>query len=142
MGGRGGGGAGKPAARRWRGRPAYDWGVEITAFVKPGHEGRGIGRALYDGFLGVLAAQGFVNAVAVITVPNEASTGFHEAMGFHRAAVFPASGFKLGEWHDLEFWWFQIADLPDEPRPPVPFARFRTFPECDEILSRATVALA
>lgn len=128
-------------ARRWRSRPAYDWDVEITAFVKSGNEGRGIGRAMYHGFLGLLAAQGFVNAIAVITLPNDTSTGFHEAMGFHRAAVFPASGFKLGEWHDLEFWWSQLADLPDDPQPPIPFATFRRFPECTAILEQASQAL-
>lgn len=129
-------------ARRWRGRAAYDWDVEITAFVKPGNEGRGIGGAMYQGFLGLLAAQGFVNAVAVITLPNDASTGFHRAMGFHPAGLFPASGFKLGAWHDLEFWWYQFADLPDDPQAPIPFAQFRHFPECEAILMRASETLS
>lgn len=128
-------------ARRWRGRPAYDWDVEVTVFVKEGHGGKGIGRAMYTALARLLAAQGFVNAMAAITVPNDASTRFHESMGFHRAGVFPACGFKLGGWHTVEFWWLQVADLPDEPQPPIPFKTFRRFPECERILSEATAML-
>jgi len=125
-------------ARRWRVRRAYDWDVEITVFVKKGNEGTGIGKAMYTALTRLLAAQGFANALAAITVPNDASTRFHEAMGFHRAATFPAAGFKLGAWHTVECWWKQLVDLPDEPRPPIPFKTFRTFPECETILREAT----
>ncbi|NNC92565.1 MAG: N-acetyltransferase [Acidimicrobiia bacterium] len=128
-------------ARRWRPRPAYDWDVEITVFVKDGNGGRGIGRAMYTALTRLLAAQGFANALAAITVPNDASIKFHESMGFHRAAVFPSAGFKLGAWHTVECWWKQLADLPDEPHPPIPFKTFRTFPECEAILQEATALL-
>ena len=124
-------------ARRWRARPAYDWDVEITVFVKEGHAGRGVGRAMYRALIEILAAQGFVNAMAAVTVPNDASTRFHASMGFHMAGSFPACGFKLGEWHTVEFWWLQLADLPDDPRPPIPFKTFSTFPECARILTEA-----
>ncbi len=128
-------------ARRWRARRAYDWDVEITAFVKEGNEGRGIGRAMYTALTRLLTAQGFANAMAAITVPNDASTSFHESMGFHRAGTFPACGYKLGSWHTVEFWWKQLADLPDEPQPTIPFKTFRQFPECEAILTEATEML-
>jgi len=125
-------------ARRWRGRPAYDWDVEITVFVKDGFGGQGIGKAMYTALTGLLSAQGFVNAMAAVTVPNDASVRFHESMGFHMAGRFPHAGFKLGEWHTVEFWWKQLADFPDDPQPVIPFKTFRQFPECDNILSEAT----
>jgi phosphinothricin acetyltransferase len=129
-------------ARRWRVRRAYDWDVELTVFVKEGHEGRGIGRAMMTALTRLLAAQGFANALAAVTVPNDTSTRFHESMGFHRAAVFPAAGYKLGAWHTVECWWKQLADLPDVPQPPIPFKTFRTFPECEAILAEATEMLS
>ena len=129
-------------ARQWRDRRAYDWDVEITVFVKDGHGGGGIGRAMYTALTRLLAAQGYVNAMAAITVPNEASTRFHQSMGFHCAGSFPACGFKLGRWHTVEYWWLQLADLPDEPQPPIPFKTFRTFPECEAILADAAGMLA
>jgi phosphinothricin acetyltransferase len=128
-------------ARRWRVRWAYDWDAELTVFVKEGHEGRGIGRAMMTALTRLLAAQGFANALAAVTVPNDASTRFHESMGFHRAAVFPAAGYKLGAWHTVECWWKQLADLPDEPQPPIPFKTFAQFPECERILVEATEML-
>ena len=93
---------------------------------------------MYTALTRLLAAQGYVNAMAAITVPNEASTQFHESMGFHRAGVFPACGFKLGGWHTVEYWWLQLADLPDEPQPPIPFKTFRQFPECEGILAESS----
>ncbi|MGI9648616.1 MAG: GNAT family N-acetyltransferase [Acidimicrobiia bacterium] len=128
-------------ARRWRARPAYDWDVEITVFVKDGVQGKGVGRAMYTALTRLLAAQGYVNALAAITVPNEASINFHESMGFHRAGSFPSSGFKLDGWHTVEFWWLQLADIPDQPQPPIPFKTFRQFPECEQILDEATAML-
>lgn len=128
-------------ARRWRGRPAYDWDVEITVFVKDGFGGRGVGRAMYTALLRLLAAQGFVNAMAAVTVPNEPSTKFHASMGFHRAGSFPACGYKLGAWHTVEFWWRRLIDLPERPDPPTPFRLFQQQPECAAILAEATASL-
>ena len=123
-------------ARRLRPRPAYDWDVEATVFVKDGHHGRGVGRAIYSAFLDVLTAQGFVNVYAVITVPNETSVRFHEAMGFKRGGRFLAAGFKLDAWHNIEHWYLQLGDLPDAPQRPIPFSKFRDFPSCAEILEQ------
>ena len=125
-------------ARRLRPRPAYDWDVEATVFVKDGYQGRGVGRAIYTALLDVLTGQGFVNVYAVITVPNEASVDFHRAMGFKRAGAFPAAGFKFGAWHTIEMWYLQLGDLPDAPQPPIPFGTFRDFPTCAEILEQAS----
>ena len=75
---------------------------------------------------------------AVIAVPNEASIRFHEAMGFELAGSFPGAGFKLGAWHTIEFWWARLGDQPDAPQAPIPFSKFRDFPQCREILQRAS----
>lgn len=128
-------------ARRFRPRPAYDWDVEATVFVKEGHQGEGVGRAIYGALLDVLTAQGFVNVYAVITVPNEGSTRFHQALGFELVGSFPAAGFKLGAWHTIETWRAQLGDLPDAPQPPIPFRKFRDFPHCQEILQQASRVL-
>ncbi len=128
-------------ARRLRPRPAYDWDVEATVFVKSGHRSEGVGRAIYTALLDILLAQGIVNVAAVITVPNAPSVRFHEAMGFKKAGAFPAAGFKLDAWHDIEIWWAQLGDLPDAPQRPIPFSKFRDLPTCTEILERATRSL-
>lgn len=96
-----------------RAREAYKWSVEVSAYIHDGHRGRGLGRMLYGALLPRLAEMGYCNAYAGITVPNEASVGFHRAMGFEKIGVFKSAGWKFGRWHDVA--WFQ---LPMRERPP------------------------
>jgi L-amino acid N-acyltransferase YncA len=59
-------------------------------------------------------------AIAGMTLPNEASTGLHRAMGFEPVGVYRRIGWKLRAWHDVA--WMQRAlgvehdDPPPEPR--------------------------
>lgn len=96
-----------------RAREAYKWSVEVSAYIHDVHRGRGLGRMLYGALLPRLAALGYCNAYAGITLPNEASVGFHRAMGFEEIGVFKSVGWKFGRWHDVV--WFQ---LPMRERPP------------------------
>jgi L-amino acid N-acyltransferase YncA len=62
-----------------RDRRAYRWSVEVSAYVHPDHQRRGIGRTLYLELLPELARRGFCNAYAGITLPNEGSVGLHRS---------------------------------------------------------------
>ena len=84
-----------------RERPAYQWSVEVSAYVRDDFKRRGIGRALYSSLFAVLILQGFRNAYAGITLPNAASVRFHEALGFTTVGVYHRVGYKLGAWHDV-----------------------------------------
>ena len=88
-----------------RERAAYRWSVDTSVYVRQGRQRRGIGRALYTSLLAVLPLQGFVNAYAGVTLPNPASVGLHEAMGFQPVGVYRHVGYKCGAWHDVA--WFQ-----------------------------------
>jgi L-amino acid N-acyltransferase YncA len=106
---------------RFRDRPAYRFTVEISVYLRAGAAGRGLGRRLYEPLLAVLEAQGFTQAIAAITLPNEASVRLHERLGFERAGVYRQVGWKLGQWHDVGLWQRPLAKAktpPDEPRPP------------------------
>lgn len=84
-----------------RARPAYQWSVDVSVYVHTARQRCGVGRALYASLLAVLALQGFRNAYAGIALPNEASVGFHQAVGFTPAGVYHRVGYKLGAWHDV-----------------------------------------
>jgi phosphinothricin acetyltransferase len=105
-------------ATRHRERAAYRWSVDISVYVHQGRQRRGVGRALYTALLGVLPLQGYVNAYAGVTLPNPASVGLHEALGFQAVGVYRQVGFKCGAWHDVA--WFQrpLQPRPGEPLPP------------------------
>ena len=104
----------------FRPRLAYRFSVETTVYVAQEAHGRGIGTALYGTLLPVLEAQGFVQAIGAITVPNEASIALHERFGFIRAGTYEKVGFKLGEWRSVGLWQRPLAPMtaePEEPRP-------------------------
>ncbi len=110
--------AGYAYATQHRVRDAYRWSVDTSAYIEPAHHRRGIGRGLYASLFEVLRAQGFFNAYAGITLPNAASVGLHEAVGFQHLGVYERVGHKLGAWHDVGWWQLVLqahAQNPAEP---------------------------
>ena len=101
-----------------RDRAAYQWSVDVSAYVHAQARRRGIAHALYTSLFAVLALQGFRNAYAGITLPNEASVGLHRALGFTPVGTYRKVGFKLGAWHDTG--WFEREVAPHVPDPPAP----------------------
>jgi phosphinothricin acetyltransferase len=103
----------------FRARPAYRFTVETTVYVADGAHRRGIGTLLYRALLALLEAQGFAQAIAAVTLPNEASVRLHEGLGFRQAGVYEKVGFKFGEWRSVGLWQRALAPLstrPEEPR--------------------------
>lgn len=106
----------------FRARHAYRFAVETTVYVAAEAHGRGVGGALYARLLPLLERQGFTQAIAAITLPNEASVRLHERCGFVRAGVYADVGHKFGEWRSVGLWQRALAPLSGEPGEPVPFA--------------------
>jgi phosphinothricin acetyltransferase len=46
--------------------------------------------------------QGFFQCFADITLPNPASIGLHESLGFQAVGIYRRVGYKLGTWHDVD----------------------------------------
>lgn len=97
-------------------RAAYRWSVETTVYLAADRRGRGIGRALYADLLDRLARAGFVTAVALITLPGEASVALHRRFGFVHTGVQTGIGFKHGRWRDVAYMQRDLAPRPDQPR--------------------------
>jgi phosphinothricin acetyltransferase len=105
-----------------RARAAYQWCTETTVYVKEGLRRSGVGRRLYGALFAVLEHQGFRMAYAAIALPNPASAGLHEALGFEPLGVYRAAGYKHGAWHDVGWWQRAVRSLDPNPTPPLPFA--------------------
>lgn len=107
-------------ASRHRERAAYQWAVDVAVYVAANHQRRGVGRALYNALFALLREQGYFKAHAGITLPNPASVGLHESLGFRPAAVFRGVGYKRGQWLDVGWWQLELQPErcnPPEPRP-------------------------
>ena len=101
-------------------RPAYRWSAGVSVYVAGAARGRGIGRALYGALFERLRERGFRMACAGITLPNEASVGLHERLGFELVGVNREIGWKSGAWRDVSWYQLELAPAgegpPSEPR--------------------------
>lgn len=87
-----------------RTRAAYRTSVDVTVYVAPGAQRCGIARGLYSHLLPAAASMGYHAAFAGIALPNDASVGLHEAMGFEPVGVYREVGRKFDAWHDVGWW--------------------------------------
>jgi phosphinothricin acetyltransferase len=103
-----------------REREAYQWSIEVSAYVRSDVQRGGIARGLYEKLFAILVQQGFYSAFAGITLPNAASVGFHEALGFKKIGEFHRIGFKFGRWHDTGWYERALQPYALPTTPPIP----------------------
>ncbi|WP_286344574.1 GNAT family N-acetyltransferase [Frondihabitans sucicola] len=99
-------------------RAAYRWAAEVSVYLAGGEGRRGGGRALYGALFPRLVDRGFRIAMACMTLPNEASVGLHESLGFERVATYPEIGWKLGAWHSTAWMQRRLPGASDPATPP------------------------
>lgn len=128
-------------AGKHRDRAAYRWSIDVSVYVDGAAHGRGIGRALYTALLPLVVAQGYRTAYAGITLPNAASVGLHEAVGFRLLAVYRGVGFKLGAWHDVGWWELELRARDAAPAEPLTLAAVQGTAEWDAALARGQALL-
>lgn len=109
-------------ASRHRERAAYQWSVDVSAYVRADARGQGVGSRLYRRLFDELVALGYCQAFAGITLPNAPSVALHESVGFRPLGVFRKAGHKLGAWHDVGWWQRELQD-PATPQPLRAFGR-------------------
>jgi phosphinothricin acetyltransferase len=97
-------------------RPAYRWSASVSVYVAEAARGSGVGRALYGALFERLRERGLRMACAGITLPNEASLGLHESLGFEQTGLNREIGWKHGAWRDVG--WFQLQLRPAGEGPP------------------------
>jgi L-amino acid N-acyltransferase YncA len=109
--------AGYAYATAFNERTAYRWSTSVSVYVAEDARGSGVGRALYGALFDRLRERGFRMACAGITLPNEASCGLHEGLGFELVGVNREIGWKHGAWHDVAWYQLELAPAPEGPPP-------------------------
>ena len=115
--------AGYAYGSQHRERVAYRWTVEVGVYVAEGRQRSGIGGALYTALLHLLTQQGYHLACGGITLPNPASVGLHEALGFKPVGVYHEIGYKSGAWRDVGWWELVLSENHGQPAEPVSVQR-------------------
>jgi phosphinothricin acetyltransferase len=59
-------------------------------------------------------------------------------MGFKHVGIHNDIGHKLGRWHDIGYWRLGLADDPEPPNEPVPFAALMYTPMFDNVLAQVS----
>lgn len=93
-------------------RAAYQWNAELSVYVDKEMTHMGMGRALYQAILEILALQNVQTVFGIVTSPNPGSQRLHEAMGFTRPVTFEKMGYKFGQWLDVAWYEKSLGNHP------------------------------
>jgi phosphinothricin acetyltransferase len=118
--------AGYAYAGKHRDRKGYQWCTETSVYVDEKFYRHNIARSLYTALFEILQLQGYVNAYAVITLPNDKSIAFHEKFGFSYLTTYKKVGYKLGKWHDVGWWELQVNPHTELHNAPIKFPLIET----------------
>lgn len=108
-----------------RSRSAYQWSCDVSVYVGEPSRRTGAARALYESLFATLVRQGYAAAFAGIALPNDASVGFHQSMGFETVGIYRRVGFKKGSWRDVSWWSRTLQVFDQTPPAPLPFSEHR-----------------
>jgi phosphinothricin acetyltransferase len=96
---------GYASSSRLRPKPAYLTSVEVTAYLLPDLQGRGLGSRLYTELFAALVGEDVHRAYAGVTIPNDGSIALHKKFGFQSIGIYREVGRKFGRYWDVE--WFE-----------------------------------
>jgi L-amino acid N-acyltransferase YncA/2-polyprenyl-3-methyl-5-hydroxy-6-metoxy-1,4-benzoquinol methylase len=91
------------AASPVSGRCVYAGVIEHSVYVHPGHQGRGIGRALLEALIASSEDAGIWTVQSGVFPENTASLRLHERVGFRVVGVRERVGCHHGRWRDAVF---------------------------------------
>lgn len=85
-------------------KAAYAKTVELSIYLHPQAQGKGIGSKLLKFMIERARFLGYHTILSGITAGNEASIKLHERFGFKKVAHFKEVGYKFGQWLDVYFY--------------------------------------
>lgn len=115
-------------AHAFRERPAYDYSVETTIYIRHDVRGEGCGRAVYTTLEEALRKMNVTNLYACVGYADQedeyltnASPKFHERMGYRTVGKFYNCGYKFGRWYSMIWMEKIIGEFTPDPEPIIPY---------------------
>ena len=93
----------------YRAMAAFDETVEVTVYLAPFIQGKGVGSKLYEKLFSAIQAHGVHRVLSGVALPNEASIALHKRFGFREVGVFNEYAKKSGEYIS-SMWLEKIFD--------------------------------
>lgn len=87
---------GYAATQQYRPKPAFDGTVEMSVYLDPEEQGRGVGSRLYGDLLARSEQHGARTWLAGVALPNPGSLAFHRRHGFREVGTFVDYAHKHG----------------------------------------------
>ncbi len=112
-------------AHRYLERVAYSWDVEVTIYLAPRVQGKGLGVVLYGALEKLVALQNIKNLYSCITGDNVHSIEMHRSMDYELIGTFPKAGFKHDRWLDVVWMAKAIGEKENAPLPLVLFSEMQ-----------------
>ena len=82
----------------YRAMAAFDETAEVTVYLAPFIQGKGVGSKLYEKLFSAIQAHGVHRVLSGVALPNEASIALHKRFGFREVGVFNEYAKKNGEY--------------------------------------------
>ncbi|MCI6812143.1 MAG: N-acetyltransferase family protein [Lachnospiraceae bacterium] len=108
----------------FRPRPAYDWAVETTIYIRQDQKKTGLGRELYQALENLLSKQHILNLYACIAYPTvedeyltRDSVHFHQRLGYRLVGEFYQCGYKFGRWYNMVWMEKHLGNHEANPSP-------------------------
>ena len=88
---------------QYRPRPAYQSSAEVSVYIAPLGQGRGLGQAPYKALIKNLTDLGFHPLIGIVTSQNPASARLHKACRFELVGTLHDVDKKFSHWHGTLF---------------------------------------
>jgi phosphinothricin acetyltransferase len=95
---------GYACSHQFRVKAAYDSTVEMSVYLAPSCERRGLGSRLYTVLFDALRDEDIASFIAGMTLPNEGSIALHARFGFAHVGTMRRVGRKLGRYWDVGWY--------------------------------------
>lgn len=114
------------------GRAAYQWGAELSVYLREDCRRQGIGKRLYQTVEEISRMQNFLNLNACIGYPEKEdsyltknSAEFHAHLGYQMVGKFHQCGYKFGRWYHMIWMEKLLGEHTADPAPVIPFPELK-----------------